>query len=110
MMASRRLRSEDRRLRRAVSADSRPIDAVRALHHWKDTTFRNDPPKNLEQLGHRLGPRAEHQLLRLQKATFGRLSEPVDAASLALGVLENAQQNRRDQLLGMQYGDGSIIS
>ncbi|MEL6962784.1 MAG: hypothetical protein AAFO01_08520 [Pseudomonadota bacterium] len=101
MMASRRLRFEDRRLRRAVSADSRPIDAVRALHHWKDATFRNDLPITLEQLGHRLGPRAEQQLLRLQKAAFGRPSEPVDAASLALGVLENAQRNRRDQLRGM---------
>lgn len=96
LKASQRMRSEDQRLRRAILTDGRPINTLRALQRWKDAVFLNEPAMTLDQLGQRLGPHAERQLCRLQQATFGKPSEPVDAAALALDVIKIARQKRRD--------------
>ena len=90
----RRVRPEDRRLRRVLIEDDSPIGAVRALETWSRAAFSNEPGLTLETLGRRLGQKAEQQIVRLQKAAFGRSTQPVDAAALALEVLRIAQQHR----------------
>lgn len=88
---------EDRQLQREVLADGRPINAIQALRQWKEAVFPNEPVITLEELGKKLGPEAEKHLISLQRATFGRHSEPMDAASLVLDVVKIAQQHRRQK-------------
>jgi hypothetical protein len=90
-------RPEDKQLRRDVLEDGRPINAIRALHRWKEVSYPNEPAVTLEKLGERLGPKAEDLLERLQRAAFGREDQLVDAATLALEVVEIAQQRRRQR-------------
>ena len=96
-----RVTLEDRRLRQALVRDSNPIDVVRTLRSWSGATFTNEPSMTLEELGQRLGPRAEKLIARLQNAAFGWPTESIDAASLALDVVRIAQEERSRDLPGI---------
>ena len=87
------VRPEDRSLQRALSNDSSPIDAIRALKRWAATAFPGEPT-TLDQLGRYLGADAEVRIARLQQAAFGRPTGSVDAASLALDVVRIARQRQ----------------
>ena len=91
---ARLVRPEDKQLQRDVLADKRPLHTIQALNRWKEASFPNEPMAGLEDIGKRLGSRAEQQLARLQSASFGRQDEAIDAASLALDIVRIAQQRR----------------
>lgn len=108
-----KVRPEDRLLRSLVQEDGRPINVVRALKSWAEATFPDEPGMTLEALGKKLGPAAEQRLSSLQHAAFGASAEPIDAAGLALAVIDIAQKQRRhrqdsqiavllDRLLGQE--------
>ena len=90
-----RVRPEDRQLRQDVLADGRPINTIQALNRWRAVSFSGEPMIASEDLSKRLGPQAEQHLAKLQRAAFGRQSEPVDVVNIALDMVKIAQQRRR---------------
>ena len=98
LRARQRIRPEDRRLKQALVDSDTPIDVVRALKIWSETSFPDEASMTLEKLGQRLGPKAEKRIARLQEAAFGQSATPIDAASLALDIVRIAQDHRHRTL------------
>ena len=96
--ARRRVRPEDRRLYRELNEEFGAIDAVRALRSWSRSAFPNEPLMTLDDIGRRLGPKAEERVQRLQEAAFGLPKGAVDASALAQEIVGIAQEARRRTL------------
>ncbi|MGI9510392.1 MAG: hypothetical protein ACR2QJ_13725 [Geminicoccaceae bacterium] len=105
LRSRRKLKPEDRWLQQSLSKDSTPMSAVHALRHWAEMTFPDRHPMTLERLGQKLGPDAQHRIAKLQETAFGRTSDTMDTAALALDVVDIAQafrlQTMNDRLAGL---------
>ncbi len=94
LKAQQRVRPEDRRLQKTLMKDSSPIGSVRALRTWSEAAFSDERSMSLEELGQRLGPRAEETIARLQQAAFGQSVASTDFTSMALDIIRIAQERR----------------
>lgn len=101
LRAKRNVKPEDRMLERALAMNRSPINTLRALSTWAETTFPNRPPITLEQVGRKLGPEAEQHVARIQEAAFGHPSDQIETTGIALEIMRLAQASRRQMQKGM---------